>query len=195
MKMADDILCSGLLTKAEFLDLLAQCSFLREEQEVTFLGEIQPQRFITPKERQDLICIVSFDASIPHTTYSRYTTGRIFNQNFELRWQQEYEYLWVVYLGATQAIPYLNQPIVVEKVPDQKKYFLFGRRLTPERIKEIGYPAREGDFAEVRIPRLLHYPVPAKGTYVQIEVQEYLDPATDMVAFYRFRQLLSTELR
>jgi hypothetical protein len=51
---------------------------------------------------------------------------------------------------------------------------------------------RPGDFAELRIQRVLRYPapghVPDKG-YVQLQVKEYVDPGSGQVQFFRFQGL------
>ncbi len=45
-----------------------------------------------------------------------------------------------------------------------RAYFLFGKRLDQKALDRIGPAAQSGDFAEVRIPRLLRYPqLPTSG--------------------------------
>jgi hypothetical protein len=78
-----------------------------------------------------------------------------------------------------------------EKVP--RAYFLFGRRLDDQKIAGIGPPAQTGDFAEVRIPRLLRYPpLPgvAQAERVQLAMYEYVDPTTGANVAYRFYDLV-----
>ncbi len=61
--------------------------------------------------------------------------------------------------------------------------------LAEKQLKRIGPPAQEGDFAEVRIPRLLRYPrlsPDAKADYLQLAVCEYIAPATGTSVAYRF---------
>jgi hypothetical protein len=188
--MESDIICTGLLTSSDFTEFILECTFLQQEREVFFLGEILPACIITTaKEREPLIHIAPFDTTIP---YVQYTFGRIFHRDFELRWQSEENHLHVIYAGIERDIPRLKPEMRLIKQPLAKKYYLFGKRLSAQRLKEIGKPARPGDFAETRIPRLLHYPeaVSGQGEYIQVVVQEYLDPETQAVAFYRFRQLL-----
>ena len=58
--------------------------------------------------------------------------------------------------------------------------------------KQSKNAVRSGDFAELRIHRILRYPapghVPDKG-YVQLQVQEYIDPDSGQVQFFRFQGL------
>ena len=57
-----------------------------------------------------------------------------------------------------------------------------------------GEPAAEGDFAEVRIPRLLHYePAPPNAERVRLGVYEFLEEDTGKVALFRFYSLEPAE--
>lgn len=187
-----EILCSAVLNKDNFVMLLAQCKEERLFEQSIFLGEMQPRHFIRAEERDALIRFMLFDATRSSETYMQYTSGRIFNADCELRWQHEQDQLHVTYIGSRLTLPFLQvsydlqRNTWLEKRPEQQAYYLFGERLGHQQLENIGAPAVEGDFAEARIPRLLHYPLAGKKRYAQIVVQEYLDKRTGQVACYRF---------
>jgi hypothetical protein len=185
----DTVVYGALLTKADLAQLLKECTkeytFL---QQGTFLGEDFPLRMVNAKERDTLIRFLPFDPDLPSEMYAHYTFGRIFHADFELRWQGEAEQVRVVYIGNERKIPFLG-PIEhpeLEKRAEQQCYYLFGERLRENQAERIGKPVGKEDFAEARIPRLLHYPINGQKRYAQLVVQEYLDKATGQVALYRF---------
>lgn len=183
--MSAEIVCSKLLSKTELATLLAECTFL---QEGTFLGEMVPAHTVRPEERDALIRFIPFDITQPCDAYVQYTSGRIFHTDFELRWQHEQDKVRVVYMGMERSIPFLanKSKLPPEKyVEQQHSYYLFGERLGVEQLKKIGKSAAEGDFAEARIPRLLHYPIKGMGSHAQLVVREYCDE-TGQVVLHRF---------
>lgn len=183
--MSAEIVCSKLLSKTDLATLLAGCTFLREG---TFLGEMVPAHTVHPEERDALVRFVRFDTTQPYERYVQYTSGHIFHDDFELRWQLEQDKVRVIYIGRARSIPFLGNEskLPLEKYTEQQhSYYLFGERLRDEQLKKIGKPAVEGDFAEARIPRLLHYPIEGKGAHAQLLVREYCDD-TGRVVLHRF---------
>jgi hypothetical protein len=184
----DTVVCGALLNKDELVQLLKACTFLHKG---TFLGEDFPLHLVAPNERDTLIRFIPFDATLSFEMYAHYTYGRIFHADFELRWQPEAAQVRVLYVGNEQKIPFLEviEHPELEERAEQQGYYLFGERLNNSQADQsarIGRPVGEGDFAEARIPRLLHYPIKGQKRYVQLVVQEYLDKATGQVALYRF---------
>ena len=181
----DTVVYGKVLTRTELAQLLEQCTFLHEG---TFLGEDFPLHLVNEEERERLIRFIRFDASLPYEMYAQYTSGRIFHPDFELRWQPEADKVRVLYIGTEQKMPFLEIPDhpELEKRAELQAYYLFGERLKTSRTVNIGKPVSNEDFAEARIPRLLHYPVGGGKRYVQLFVQEYLDRATGRVVLYRF---------
>ncbi|MDQ2717458.1 MAG: hypothetical protein M3Z08_21395, partial [Chloroflexota bacterium] len=60
-------------------------------------------------------------------------------------------------------------------------------------LQRIGPAAQPGDFAEVRIPRLLRYPALdtlAGAQRIQLDTCEYIDPDTGANIAYRFKRLV-----
>lgn len=160
------------------------------------LMESQPDHVVEPGERQDLLRFVLFD---PKMDFKPYTSGRIFNEYSEIRWEKHHSDIDIVYTGNEEYRPDLQNA----KVRDprkldgcklvSRKYFLFGKRLDAAGLDHIGAVAQEGDFAEVRIPRLLRYPrLDSLGDAerVQLAVYEYVDLKTGTNVAYRFHGLV-----
>jgi hypothetical protein len=189
--MDTEIVCSDMLSETRLAKLLEQCEFLRKGK---FLGETLPRKIVDAQERDALVRFERFDTLTSDTTFSynecaRYTSGRIFHPAFELRWLHDSGGVRVLYIGTEQKIPFLEPrgDLRLEKRKDQQRYYLFGRRVIDDAGEyKVGKPAARGDFAEARIPRLLHYPVDGQRYFVQVIVQEYLDEKTKQVALYRF---------
>ncbi len=173
----------------DIAQLIADCQFPAE---ALFLAEMLPRHVIVkPEERQDLLRFTRFDTRIPFT---QYTSGRIFHQDFELRWEKNDDKTQVVYLGAERHLPELEEcELELEKRPEPKYYYLFGERLAQKELEKIGKPALQGDFAEVRIPRLLRYPAPKGAQRVRLGVCEYVQETTGKVGLFRFQSLEAAE--
>jgi hypothetical protein len=180
----DTVVYGKLLTRAELAQLLEKCTFLHQG---TFLGEDFPLDLVSEKERDRLIRFIRFDAALTYEMYAQYTSGRIFHADFEVRWQPEGDMVRVLYIGSEQKMPLLEvlKYPELEKRVEQQSYYLFGERLKNSRTVKIGKPVSAEDFAEARIPRLLHYPIGGEKRYAQLIMQEYLDKATGQVALYR----------
>lgn len=160
---------------------------------VLMLLEQQPQHIIMPEQRQDLLYFAPFERTF---AWDDYTSGRIFYQDGELRWEKQASAFQVVYTGQAQYSPELKNTasLVLDNCPVKTKhYYLFGKRLDDGQLKRIGAPAQAGDFAELRIPRLLRYPTHPKSERVQIVVKEYSDPDTGVNRAFRFITLIGAE--
>src|SRR6266700_5500384 len=211
--MTEEILYSGPLTDEDFLKLIATCHKVNMFSDALTLIERFPAQVIKTKDRQDLLL---FEQFTPGRNFAEFTYGRIFTDQLELRWERRGQKMHVVYLGRSEYASVLKDyrledsakviPDNLKIIPDnlkqsQRFYYLFGERLSPEDRERIGW-AQPGDFAEVRIPRLLRYP-PAnwkeqgkerepereqKKPYMQLPVCEYLDKAGNVMLF-RFQSL------
>ena len=187
----EEALYAGQVTVDDFPQLVADCGFLSS---AFILVERLPEQVITrATERQELLRFTHFDQDFRFTDY---TSGRIFDEHAELRWEKQGKTIQVIYLGPrvrTQALPNhkLQESNELDKLKPagEKKYFLFGERLSSENLKKIGTAAKPGDFAEVRIPRFLRYPpLQNDQRYVRLVIREYLDEESRVVLF-RFQDL------
>jgi hypothetical protein len=202
--MANEILYTGQLTETEFLDLLKVCHGAKMFAEALVLAEQFPDHVIKKKEQQDLLF---FEPAISHIPWEEdavqwhaYISGRIFTDQWELRWVRQQSEIRVVYLGVSEYSGTLRdyklensaerpEPLLPDALKTQQKpYYLFGERLRQGDVNKI-VGAKQGDFAEARIPRLLRYP-PAncreqkdqqKKRYMQLLVREYVDGAGNVV--------------
>ncbi len=193
-----EILYAGPVDVKKIGPLITDCDFASD---ALFLAEQLPVRAsINTRERRDLLRFTYFNRDLPFADYS---SGRVFQRDAELRWQLQGDKMRVVYLGPQERAPVLHEYGLQEKqgrekLEDLRKrdayYYLFGERIRPPDLERIGPQARPGDFAEVRIPHLLRYPVPHDGKrYVRLVVREYIDAATGRVRLFRFQGLETME--
>lgn len=164
------------------------------EHRTLMLLEQQPRQVIEPEERQDLLRFSIFNRAFD---FAPYTSGRIFHQLGELRWERHASHVHVVYTGHSEYQPDW-QDVRKEELDNRYKvpraYFLFGKRLDKPQLERMKPAAQDGDFAEVRIPRLLSYPkldTIEKAELVQLVVCEYIDDATGANIAYRFQELVA----
>lgn len=177
------------------------------------LVENMPMHIV--KDRQNLLYFArwhSIGKRKNPISLADYTSGRIFSGSFELRWEQLSGKIQAVYLGestlyedARHALPGLKpdedtlKNLVLRK--ELKGYYLFGQFLAEEDCQHMRLePAEQGMtyYAEVRIPRLLCYPISAPGKdskdqRVKLVVQEYASKETGRVELFRFSGLESAE--
>lgn len=206
--MTSEILYTGRLKREELTTFIEACAFHSGPTSGTyFLAENLPTQVIAPQDRQDLLVFDFLNLNAP---FPNYTSGRIFSKQGELRWEGLYGELRVIYLGDPSFASVKNtvdfvygskfsaKNSALKKLePRERRYYLFGTKLEMHTIEQINgeqtrNPVQPGDFAELRIHRILRYPapgrVPDKG-YVQLQVQEYVDPGSGQVQFFRFQSL------
>lgn len=188
----DELLLATILETRDFPALL-QAYRVPLNTHALMLLENQPQHPITQEERQDLLHFAFFD---PTFNFMPYTAGRVFHTLGELRWERQQAEIHLVYTGHKEYKPALRdaQHITLDAyTAEDRAYILFGKRLNEKQLARIGPVAQTGDFAEVRIPRLLRYPpVPALTGVerVQLVMREYIDPETALTFAYRFKGLV-----
>lgn len=157
------------------------------------LLEEQPRRVIEQNARQALLHFAPFD---PNFDFTHYTSGRFFHPQGELRWERQHPEVQIVYTGHKEYRPELpdaRETPLDAYISKDREYILFGKRLDKDELDRIGPAAQFGDFAEVRIPRLLRYPqLPtlADAERVQLVMCEYVDSATADNVAYRFKNLI-----
>ncbi|MGH2506493.1 MAG: type III-D CRISPR-associated protein Csx19 [Ktedonobacteraceae bacterium] len=188
--MIQDICLAGTVSS---IDALIQTYRIPGTLPVLMLLEQQPQQVSKPEERQKLLHFANFERT---HNWSYYTSGRIFHQEGELRWEKQENGFQIAYTGHAQYSPELKNITSLELAHcsvNKRHYYLFGKRLDNEQVQDIGEPVQIGDFAEVRIPRLLRYPAPAKAERVQLVVKEYSDPSTRATIAFRFTELVGAK--
>jgi hypothetical protein len=188
-----EIAYSGQIPAARMQQVVAHCHFAQGD--ALFMAEQIPAHFITSKqERDNLLQFTHFNSDL---SCAEYTSGRIFQEDRELRWEKQGDdTLRVVYIGSAehegelrddQLQPYhaFNE---LKKQSEPTYYYLFGERLRHKDSNRSDKALLAGDFAVLRIPRTLSYPVPPDNKrYARLAVCEYLEAGR--VALFRFQRL------
>lgn len=194
-----EILYSGQIDASHLQRLMAACSASRAE-ETLLLAEQLPTHFVSAQERQKML---RFEVYTPEIDMTAYTSGRLFQNSFELRWERLDTLFRLVYLGAAQNKALLHDfklkehtafshLMAAEKLEYRdKKYYLFGKPMEGDQQKKSTKTTNEKSFVELRIPRLLHYPVQGSPRHVQLTVREYIGKETGQVEYFRFQALES----
>lgn len=207
--VTDEVLSTG--TVKNIAALIAGANF---PDDAFFLAEQVPLSLVEDRTaRANLLrfaCVrdLQLDTEKDKIDPALYTTGRIFAPDFELRWYQDTAagQIRVVYLGAKRELPGLEfDPDSQDKLKKKldaltrkekpKHYYLFGEPLSASRLTELGLEKEQSDlangegyYAELRIPRLLRYPIVTEKR-VQLTVCEYIEEVTGRVELFRFWSL------
>jgi len=119
--------------------------------------------------------------------FFQWEKGRIFNYLYEISWRREYDGFRVVYTGNSESRPRVLSyagPDLEKCTTAVRKYLLWGKRLSSP--AEIGIHAPGPVYLEVRIPRLLFYPVEGLGKSVDLLVKEFYCRETGSLQYYRY---------
>lgn len=187
--------------------LVAQCQFSPDA--YVLVEEYPDHVVIGSKNRQNLLLFIHLRdlkaERYQHIQLNNYTSGRVFDENAEIRWErieqtrQHDGPFHVVYVGPQHdQLPLTKDEEESTRLgePHDTNYYLFGELLDTDDVNAIGSPAEEGDYAQLRIPRLLRYPRLLNGRTPQrlkLVVGEYMDDDTGKVRLFRFRGLLPGE--
>jgi hypothetical protein len=186
----DEILSAG--TVKNIAELIEACNF---PQDTLLLIERQPDQVISEKDKQKRRNLLRFAYlhQVGKVEIQHATSGRVFQRDFELRWEKSDQGYQVVYLGVERRIAGLEpDKVVLQEVTrssEPRHYYLFGTKLDTEKLQGPDLKGASGYFAEVRIPRLLQYPVSENAGRVKLSVREYTDDGTGQVQLFRFQGL------
>ena len=169
-------------------DLLPIVRVLDCPPESLMMLERVPSTFLSDDEREKGICLRKYDVS---ENFEAWEQGRIFHDDFELRWEKQDSAFAVVYIGEPKELPMLDTRALSDFDPHDDNYYLWGERVTADTLESIGQPETTDLFLELQIPRLLHYPVSSKNKKfrVKLSTRHYLNSETGALEFYRFRHL------
>lgn len=148
------------------------------------LVERTPASWVDEPGRQGLLRFDVGDADVP---YDEYDVGRVFCRDYEVRWDRRLD--TVVYVGEERVLPnFTIEAITLDKAHDLS-YSLWGALVADPRT--LGLPGDSVVYAELRLPRLLQYPVSrhehrSSARHVRVHAREYVDPATGRVVASRF---------
>src|ERR1051326_3300021 len=96
MSRMSDILYSNHISADDLAGLIAACEFPPET--LMLLERLPAHVLETPKEREQLLLFERFDPK--KADVREYTSGRIFYEESELRWEKQGDLFSVVYLGS-----------------------------------------------------------------------------------------------
>lgn len=187
--MTQEMLCAG--TTRNIADYITRCGFPAD---AFLLLEKLPQQVVSDDQRQDLLCFTRLgDKDIDLASF---TSGRVFSGAFELRWEQDAGVARVVYLGEKRELPALEgRRDDTFSLADKKTYYLFGARLREADLDKMGIQpdGKEATYyAELRVPRLLRYPLATRRRRMQLVVGEYHD-AKQETRLFRFLNVQPVE--
>ncbi len=156
--------------------------------ELLMMLERVPNVFLPDDEQELGICLQTYNSSENLEGWER---GRIFHDNFELRWEKQDGVFVIVYIGEPTELPMPHTESLSEFETQDETYYLWGERMSADTLKAIGQPEATNLFLELQIPRLLPYPVPdgSGKSRVKISARHYLNSETGDLEFYRFRHL------
>jgi len=170
--------------------------------------ERQPKTIVGEHERQGLLRFALLKDCIDEggINLASYTSGRVFHQDFELRWEQDAVIRGqtsVVYLGVERELPGLTKSEWIVQPEDEDKeqhYYLFGELLGQDKQRKMGLDQQKGYeyYAETRVPRLLRYPRLGgrQPQRLQLTAREYLlidQKGEEQGRVYRFLKLKPAE--
>ncbi len=147
-----------------------------------------PSTFLSDDEREKGICLRQYDAS---ENFEAWEQGRIFHDDFELRWEKQDSTFTVIYIGEPKELPMLATRALSDFEHQDDSYYLWGEKMTEDTLELIGQPETTNLFLELQIPRLLHYPVSSENnkSRIKLSARHYLNLETGALEFYRFRHL------
>jgi hypothetical protein len=186
-----EVLYTGRVPLERLEQIASACHFAPE---AIFLAESLPVSSVnTQREREALLQFIHYNQQL---RCSDYDSGRIFQHDRELRWEREKSQARVVYLGEIESeaelaeyqLEKMNLLDRYSKESEPTYYSLFGERLKDKDLRKLNTVAQKGDFAVLRIPRTLRYPVKVNDDqYARLIVCEYVEEATGQVALFRFQ--------
>lgn len=191
-ELMDEILATGSVRNITVL--IKACNF---SPEAFILTENFPSYPVNDQQvRQNLLRFARIKDGLDKDGFdvNNTTSGRVFHKTFELRWEKRDHEYWAIYLGVKRNLPALkvDEDVLkkLQKHEESKHYYLFGEVLDSQRLSSMGLEGTTGYYAEVRIPRLLHYPpLPNAPQRVQLVICEYIDKTTGSVQLFRFQNL------
>ena len=147
-----------------------------------------PINFLSHGERENGVCLREYDANENFEIWER---GRIFYNDFELRWEKQDGDFDIVYIGQPKKLLMLDTKPLSELETQDNSYYLWGEKITGDTLKKIGQPKAANLFLELQIPRLLSYPVSNRNEKFRVKLitRHYLNSKTGALEFYRFRHL------
>ena len=176
-------LCWG--TVGELPEIVSELTY---PPETLMMLERVPTTFLADDECKNSISLQKYN---PDENLEAWEQGRLFHNDFELRWEKHNVGFVIVYIGEpkTLTLPHIKSLSDLES--HDVSYYLWGERMAADTLKSINQSDTENLFLELQIPRLLSYPVSNQHdkSRVKLSARHYLNSETGTLEFYRFRHL------
>jgi hypothetical protein len=139
-----EILSAGSVTN--LAGLIEKCNFPKD---ALFLAEQQPSQIVRQEQRQGLLLFTRFGVLANPDAAQDYTSGRIFSDTFELRWEKESDTQYhVVYFGPEREISGLTRLYELHEEKEGNQYYQV-IYVGPERkIPSVGWDEQESKNIE-----------------------------------------------
>lgn len=136
----------------------------------------------------------------PNLDFQRWERARLFCQDWELRWEKQDGLFWCVYVGSDRELPDFARAseldLSIAEPVSKSSYYLWGLQLSESDLNIVGADCQPDTqvFLELRVPRLLRYPVSPDTRRVKLVVCEYIDPASGQTLYHRYHSLQQESL-
>lgn len=147
-----------------------------------------PERWLSLPEIANGVRFVTLDLKTP---FQEWEHGRVFCSDFELRWEKMEGQFQTVLVGKAPMLTGFAHAIEpdLEAADRQTQYYLlWGQRVPEGEVEILGAQHKDDSqvFLEMRIPRVLRYPVPDTARQARLVVREYFDRLNGDLLYYRF---------
>ncbi|MBU0496240.1 MAG: hypothetical protein KKA73_07125 [Chloroflexi bacterium] len=155
-----------------------------------------PEAWLDEAERQSGLRLELLD---PATQFQVWERGRVFCDTCELHWEKLAGAFQVVYVGPPANLPgfELAEDLDLRATEVRtRSYYLWGSRVSDEQLDLVGTSKLPDSeiFIELKVPRILRYPVSPQAGRVKVKVCEYVDPVSGDMVYYRFQGLEEQQL-
>lgn len=185
---------SEIIQCAKLDDLSATVSTLKWPEVSYMYLERVPNSWLSAPHPDQTLRLAHFDATTSFD-FNKWERGRLFCADFELRWEKQDGAFQTVYVGTAPPVKLAsfesaNELDLQNMTPRTSSYYLWGSRVSNQKLKTIGAEREEGSevFVALRIPRILRYPVSAKAKYAKLVIREYID-SSERAIYHRFEGL------
>ena len=106
-------------------------------------------------------------------TFDDWERGRVFDATQEIKWEQIGKNFHVVYCGAAPPSALTIAPVAVSNTDNPNpRYFLWGQNVQTKDRAVLGIGQSDPAYIELRIPRVLRYPLPLSARRARVQVHE-----------------------
>lgn len=153
-----------------------------------FLEEI-PNSWVIAPDMEEGLSLRFFERNLD---FQRWERGRLFCQNWELRWEKQDGLFWCIYIGGAVDLTGFEPALELDLSTAQLvsgSYYLWGLQVAEDDLDTVGaHPQPNSQvFLEMRVPRLLRYPVSPDARRVKLVTYEYIDPISGQMIYHRFQ--------